>query len=956
MNLALSRTDSLQCHAATDILVTVAPRQSLNFDRNKSLMQPKQVGQLHHVVPCDLPDIEPSSFMRPVNMEKNEIQKKQPQAEAPLNASNNIEHNDPDVFWVSDSDFDQNSPTNDNTQGFFLKKGKNKREKSSEVFQKNPQCDMLIRDWEINDSDIRFVAPQKVSTKDGSSQASGRKDQGSTVKGTRGKPSAGYSSLVESDNLVNDHDSCTGNQFSSFRIMNCRVSKREECIELSDESGNEHEGNPVTGNGEMHADNQTCKLIENNLTGNRNDARLEVEKNVQYVVVDDDDDDEDDDDDDDDDDYDDVASISNSATVDYLVSNDFILGRRYDSGLNNSMFKSGSNREHNGSEHLEHPSDTDDDSVEGFDDDTTIFSSDNDVDVSESECIYIESDSDDHRNYVNDSDNTSIACQIPVGTFDSIGTNEYIKPLHDKECVSYKDSLVKRKKVTKQESPPQFIDKSNYSKDAVNLISKSNLTNGLFQQIRDVDNYNEYEMMKKQNSKNDMVSENFSGLKLLAERKTAKGSTECLAGNNFKYSENGERRVLLKKFNISPCKVVLSPCYNEILEKPTVVTVGIKRNLTNCFSEKDDYGLSLANEVLESGRSLITLNVDDSDESKLSFSPEIEKVDETDTECCSADEKFADIPLKFADRRKMHARSCDPGHVQEKNCNLWGAVFQTAEIFKKGQIDKTMVGVTQSQKSEKHPPGYGQELQIEGDSWRKKETLFLENSRDDCMFRKGLLKELLHDKGNGSLGSDDFTLKSHPARNCTKEKADKNKDVCTYGLVKRNNFVALGEQSKHPKIKRKRKFLQAQSEGRVLRKRQKMEPQPKMDFSNIIRDCVVMLKRVDPTLFAFSGRRKGSRRFLDESENFSENRKKRKVALTHERMVKRRRQATDLYCAQKESERYQKIKKANKDRKSEKSRLSFQKSLAYINRRIFNQNKLKSIFAWENWDDSKNVL
>eukprot|EP00795_Rhopilema_esculentum_P007246 gene7246-12930_t len=935
MNQAMSRTNSLQCHAATDILVAVAPQHSLNYDTNKGLMQLKEVGQLHHVVPCDMPDIEPSSFMKPVYMEKNKMQQKQSLAEASLITSNNIGPNEPDVFWVSDSDFDQNNPTNDKTQGFFLKKGKNRREKSSEVFQKAPQCDILITDWEINDSDISFVAPQEVTKKDDSLQASGRKDQCSTVEGTRGKPLTGPSTLVESDNLVNNHESCTGNQFSSFKIMNCRVSKKEECIELSDESGNEHEDNPVTGNEGMHADNQTCNLIKNNLTWNRNDARLRGKKNVH---------------------------ISNSVTVDYLVSNDFIVGRHHDPRFNYSMFKAVSNRGHNGSEHVEHPSDTDDDSVEGFDDDTTISSSDNDVDVSESECIYIESDSDDNRNNVNDSDNTSIACTIPVGTLNSIGTNENLKPLHDKECVSYKDSLEKRKKMTKQDSPLQFINKSNYSKDVVNLISKSNVANGHFQQIRDVDKYNEYETTEKQNSKNDMISENISGLKLLSERKRAKGSTECLEINDYKDSEDGGSRVLLKKFNISPCKVVLSPCYNEIFERPTGVTKGIKRNLTNCFSEKDGYSLSLANDVsektlLESGRSLIALHLDDSDESKLSFSPEIEKVDETDAECCSADEKFADVPLKFAGRGRMH--DCDPDHGQEKNSNLWGAVFQTAEMFKKSQIDETTVGVTQSRKSENHPPGNSQELQIEGDSWRKNKTLFLENNRDDCMFKKGLLKELLHDKGNGPLGGDEkfnFTLRSHPARNCTKEKADKNNDVCTYGLVDCNNFIALGEQNKHPKVERKRKFLQPQSEGRVLRKRQKMEPQPKMNFSNVIRDCVVMLKRVDPTLFAFSGRRKGSRRFQDESENFSENRKKRKVALTHEGIVRRRRQTTDLYCAQKESERYQKIKKANKDRKSEKTRLSFQRSLAYINKRIFNQNQLKSIFAWESWDDSKNVL
>eukprot|EP00112_Aurelia_sp_Birch-Aquarium-sp1_P023923 Seg733.5 transcript_id=Seg733.5/GoldUCD/mRNA.D3Y31 product="hypothetical protein" protein_id=Seg733.5/GoldUCD/D3Y31 len=405
---------------------------------------------------------------------------------------------------------------------------------------------------------------------------------------------------------------------------------------------------------------------------------------------------------------------------------------------------------------------------------------------------------------------------------------------------------------------------------------------------------------------------------------------------------------VLEKFNISPCRVVLSPCYNNLIKRPTSVSERIKLNITKALNENasavDDQSFVLSpvaenfsnSHPFDRLGSFVELEAYDSDGSELSFTIEIDKVDETDEDSCFASNNKECMPLSHM---KMVASQSGEGCVKKKR-----------------RVDKVIGSIPVALNADNSAAIYqkaasdSQETPVIGQLKMPKLTV------DHGRHNDGVESLSMKFADRNDRFSTVYIVQRATAKSCGNTQRNGKKSVPSgmsvpYDFRRRNPLGRRQKATSNDEFYLPRDFENTDNSsdecirhyGRHTRREHRSCPHCKKKREELlnITKCFVWLERIDPTkynLITHHTRPRMNYKPRHRKELFSNK------GTSAKSQRKLRNISADL------SEKKAAKKRKNGKRKlsrAEKTKLSIERSLCFINKRITNQNSLNSILKWE---------
>ena len=403
---------------------------------------------------------------------------------------------------------------------------------------------------------------------------------------------------------------------------------------------------------------------------------------------------------------------------------------------------------------------------------------------------------------------------------------------------------------------------------------------------------------------------------------------------------------IIEKCNISPCKVLLSPCYDRPQGRPIAVPTRAKRNLTGYFYGENDVIESASQSEDEKPFELINSYMENDEEiSLLSFSTEIERIDESDEE-----PHFSEFSLSKVDHIKLTGPS-----PMTRSKRSTGAM-ENRESFRHDQ-DTSNNATLFDNASEYDGISYFKNTSNICFKWVNDNTAEIEEKSDEIVSGHPLLlgvekrsSRIVSDLNRGRILPDgkrmNFDFSPRTESGSQQPETERKKISCLWNNLPSSVIEggcsaarkhSLGEESfcdsgKYELI-----------EGYVNRTLQRKErialsnSNEQVDITNdfgkdvikLIKNCYVLLSRLD-----LNGYNRFQNTFIVNAK------RKRKSTLFFDadggRLWKKKKRKKPLKAV------------GNKQKKGKKKvKELFEASLRKINQRIRNQNLLNSLLYWE---------
>lgn len=369
----------------------------------------------------------------------------------------------------------------------------------------------------------------------------------------------------------------------------------------------------------------------------------------------------------------------------------------------------------------------------------------------------------------------------------------------------------------------------------------------------------------------------------------------------------------LEESRLSACEVLLSPCY-DIRSKGENVKSRIKRNIMRVLDKGDE---EIINAPSKSDKEMpvaffcSNLRNDDSDSrsSDLSFTSELEKIDETDEENCFKHEMGKNEIIGL-------------GNVALEACYCQHPSMLRVELMNKIKNDIVMEEKQDDNGRVENRYNFMNNIQL-GEGEKSKECgTYISKNIGEASEEVSTMKRTHNLRYSPS--STFVTYNVDEAMSVSDEIVNFNcKNIARRyeGSSLRHLSLSKNEGGTHWEDSEEKISFPMEGGTEFVRKRGSFD-----DAIGLVKDCFVKVARVNID---------GCNTSNDPIFN----------------SMKRKRKSTVFYCAEeveKESKRQKGIKFKVKKKKKKTLERNFEKALNYINRRVVNQNSLMSLLAWEN--------